>query len=71
MEFTGIRIFPRILGLSVLERVEENDHRLCYWFYDLRFEFPQLPPSFRYGVCRQEGETGWRMQRQRGLFYID
>jgi inner membrane protein len=51
--------------------VEENNRRLCYWFYDLRFEFPQLPPSFRYGICRQEGETGWRMLRQRGLFYID
>lgn len=63
--FRAFSVFP------VLEQVEENDRRLCYWFYDLRFEFPQLPPSFRYGICRQEGETGWRMQRQRGLFYID
>ncbi len=63
--FRTFSIFP------VLERVEENNRRLCYWFYDLRFEFPQLPPSFRYGICRQEGETGWRMLRQRGLFYID
>lgn len=66
--FESFRTFS---AFPVLERVEEDNSRLCYWFYDLRFEFPELPPSFRYGICRQEGETDWRMLRQRGLFYID
>lgn len=63
--------FRTFSAFPVLERVEKNNQRLCYWFYDLRFEFPQLPPSFRYGMCRQNSETGWHMLRQRGLFYID
>ncbi len=63
--FRTFSVFP------VLDRTEKSDRGLCYWFYDLRFEFPELPPSFRYGICRQEDETGWRMLRQRGLFYID
>ncbi len=63
--------FRAFSAFPVLERVEESNQRLCYWFYDMRFEFPELPPSFRYGICRNEGETNWRMLRQRGLFYID
>lgn len=63
--FRTFSVFP------VLERVEKSDQRLCYWFYDLRFQFPVLPPSFRYGICRQKIETGWYILRHRGLFYID
>jgi len=63
--------FRAFSAFPVLERVEKSDQRLCYWFYDLRFEFPGLPPSFRYGICQQKSETDWHMLRQRGLFYID
>ena len=57
--------------LPVLERMDTSEQGLCAWFYDLRFQFPELPPSFRYGVCRQHGHSEWQMFRQRGLFYID
>ena len=63
--FRAFAIFP------VLERMDASEQGLCAWFYDLRFKFPELPPSFRYGVCRQDDHSDWRMFRQRGLFYID
>lgn len=63
--FRAFAVFP------ILERVDRSEKRLCYWFYDMRFKFPELPPSFRYGLCRQDGQTDWQMERHRGLFYID
>lgn len=63
--FRAFAVFP------VLERIDTSEQGLCVWFYDLRFKFPELPPSFRYGVCRQDDHSGWQMFRQRGLFYID
>lgn len=63
--FRTFAVFP------VLERIDTSEHGLCVWFYDLRFKFPELPPSFRYGVCRRDDHSGWQMFRQRGLLYID
>jgi len=63
--FRTFAVFP------VLERIDTSERGLCVWFYDLRFKFPELPPSFRYGVSRQNDHSGWEMFRQRGLFYID
>ena len=66
--FASFRAFAQF---PVLERIDISEQGQCAWFYDLRFKFPELPPSFRYGVCRQNGHSGWEMSRQRGLFYID
>ena len=66
--FAPFRAFAQF---PVLERIDTSEQSLCVWFYDLRFKFPQLPPSFRYGVCRENDHSGWQMVRQRGLFYID
>ncbi|MCP5274161.1 MAG: metal-dependent hydrolase [Burkholderiales bacterium] len=55
----------------VLQRVDQTETGLCYWFYDLRFKFPELPPSFIFGICRQNHKSDWQMVRHRGLFYID
>jgi inner membrane protein len=63
--FRTFAVFP------VLERIDTSEQSLCIWFYDLRFKFPELPPSFRYGVCRPNDHSDWIMFRQRGLFYID
>ncbi|MDP1786126.1 metal-dependent hydrolase [Nitrosomonas sp.] len=63
--------FRAFAAFPVLERIEISEQGLCVWFYDLRFKFPELPPSFRYGVCRQDSYPDWEMFRQRGLFYID
>lgn len=66
--FTSFRAFAQF---PVLDSVEVQEQKFCAWFYDLRFKFPELPPSFRYGVCRKHGQADWQMVRQRGLFYID
>ncbi len=66
--FAPFRAFAQF---PVLERIDTSEHSLCAWFYDLRFKFPELLPSFRYGVCRQHEQSNWEMVRQRGLFYID
>lgn len=66
--FAPFRAFAQF---PVLERITISEQGQCAWFYDLRFKFPELPPSFRYGVCRRNGHTDWKMARQRGLFYID
>lgn len=66
--FAPFRTFAQF---PVLDSVDAQEPGFCAWFYDLRFKFPELPPSFRYGVCRKNDQTDWRMVRQRGLFYID
>ncbi|GJL76317.1 metal-dependent hydrolase [Nitrosomonas sp.] len=66
--FEPFRTFSKY---PVLDRIDHSDNRLCYWFYDMRFKFPELPPSFLFGVCRRNNASDWQMFRHRGLFYID
>ncbi|QOJ22882.1 MAG: metal-dependent hydrolase [Gammaproteobacteria bacterium] len=66
--FTPFRAFAQF---PVLDSVDTQEHGFCAWFYDLRFKFPELPPSFRYGACRENDHAIWQMVRQRGVFYID
>ncbi|WMJ09075.1 metal-dependent hydrolase [Nitrosomonas sp. sh817] len=67
--FTPFRAFAQFPVLE--DSVDVQGQKFCAWFYDLRFKFPELPPSFRYGVCRENDQTDWQMARQRGVFYID
>ena len=66
--FAPFRTFAQF---PVLGRIDISEQGQCAWFYDLRFKFPELPPSFRYGVCRQNDHSDWKITRQRGLFYFD
>ncbi|UJP06028.1 MAG: metal-dependent hydrolase [Nitrosomonas sp.] len=66
--FASFRAFSR---LPLLENVDSTEQGWCAWFYDLRFKFPELPPSFRYGACRHDNRADWIMVRQPGVFYID
>lgn len=66
--FAGFRhfaVFPALDGIDVAEG------RVCVWFVDLRFVLPDLPPSFRYGVCRSGSPEGWQLVQSRGFFWID
>ncbi len=67
----ALKPFRNFAQLPVLERMDHSEQGTCVWFYDLRFQFPELPPSFRYGVCRQHDQTNWQLTRKRGLFYMD
>jgi inner membrane protein len=66
--FAPFRAFAQF---PVSDSVDTQEQKFCAWFYDLRFKFPELPPSFRYGVCRENDQAEWQMVRQRGVFYID
>ncbi len=63
--------FRRFAVFPLLDRMDHSELGQCYWFFDLRFQFPELPPSFRYGICRKDHQSNWKMQRQQGLFLID
>lgn len=67
--FAGFRqfsVFPQ------LDRVDRQENEVCIWFFDLRFQFPSLPPSFRYGMCRESNNSSdWYIQRQQGMLWLD
>lgn len=66
-----LRPFRQFARFPVLDGIDHLAQNICVWFIDLRFQFPGLPPSFRYGVCREKGNSPWYLQRQRGAFWID
>jgi inner membrane protein len=63
--------FRHFAQFPVLDGIDYTAHNICVWFIDLRFKFPGLPPSFRYGVCREHESVSWYLRRQRGAFWID
>ncbi len=63
--------FRRFAQFPVFEYLEQREEDLCVWFADLRFTLPGVTSSFRYGACRNHGETSWRLERLRGFFFID
>ena len=64
-DFRQFAVFPQFDKMDVYES------NICIWFFDLRFQFPLLPPSFRYGVCRGKMSSTWTIERHRGIFWID
>lgn len=67
VEFTDFR---RFAVYPVLDRVDQNGDGVCFWFLDMRFILPAMPPSFRFGSCRSD-DGQWHIERQRGSFWID
>lgn len=64
--FRRFSVFPQ------LDRIDRQENKVCIWFFDLRFQFPGLPPSFRYGMCRESNYSlDWYIQRQQGTFWLD
>lgn len=56
--------FRRFAVLPALYRVDrEEGGARCAWFTDLRYSFPGLPPTFRYGLCGVGPEENWRLYR--------
>lgn len=60
----------RYARLPALYRVDRRGSEVCVWFTDLRHILPALPPSFRYGVCRDAPELPWMTYRLR-YFSLD
>jgi inner membrane protein len=58
--------FRRFAALPALYRIDRDaSGEICVWFTDLRHNFPTVPPSFRYGMCRARIGEDWRLYRLR------
>ncbi len=66
----GFEDFRDFARLPVLHEVTRTGARDCAWFYDLRFLLPELPPSFVFGMCRDD-DAAWRVERRRGALWLD
>ncbi len=64
-QFRQFSVFPQ------LDYIDYDESGICVWFFDLRFKFPSLPASFRYGMCHDDKLSTWNMQRQPGVLWID
>lgn len=55
--------FRKFAVFPVLYRMERNQDETCAWFMDLRFTLEGRIPPFRFGMCRNGAEPGWRLRR--------
>ncbi|OUS24970.1 hypothetical protein A9Q98_12925 [Thalassotalea sp. 42_200_T64] len=47
---------------------QHTAQQTCVWFSDLRYHWPNIPPSFRYGMCRQyplNRANDWQLSRMK------
>lgn len=47
---------------------QQTSQQTCVWFSDLRYHWPNIPPSFRYGMCRQyplNSTNDWQLSRMK------
>jgi len=58
-------LFRQFAVFPILYRVDEMDQETCVWFTDLRFLISTMPPSFRYGMCRDNRSKSWQLHRLR------
>jgi inner membrane protein len=59
--FDGFRqfaVFPMLYEVQ-----QDNPDITCVWFTDLRFVIKAMTPPFRFGMCGNEKDTFWKMQR--------
>ncbi len=57
--------FREFAEFPLLYRIDQEGTDTCVWFTDLRFVFPGLIPSFRYGLCKDNDEAPWAAYRLR------
>ena len=57
--------FRRFAELPVLYRIDQGMEKSCVWFTDLRYVLPYMTPPFRYGLCQENRETTWGINRLR------
>ena len=57
--------FRQFTQVPVLLRIDQEPNSTCAWFTDLRHALPAMPPAFRYGLCRANGDAPWRPYRLR------
>ena len=62
-----LQYFRDFAVLPMLHAVVDTETERCIWFSDLRYNWPVLPATFRYGFCRELTGDNWQLYRQRYL----
>lgn len=57
--------FRKFAAYPALYRIDRSGSQACVWFTDLRFNFPGMVPTFRYGLCRLGEQAPWQPYRLR------
>lgn len=60
-----LQYFRDLAVLPMLHSVADTGTERCIWFSELRYDWPVLPATFRYGFCRQMSNEEWRYFRLR------
>ena len=60
-----MRAFRDFALYPVLHRIDRSASDTCVWFTDLRFNFPGMIPTFRYGLCAVGEQAPWQAYRLR------
>ena len=60
----ALALYRRFARFPRLYRIDAGA-RVCVWFVDARYEIPEVPAPFRYGMCRGAHGGPWRLYRLR------
>ncbi|WOH38032.1 metal-dependent hydrolase [Thalassotalea fonticola] len=62
------KAFQRFSTYPIFYDYQHTAQQTCVWFSDLRYHWPNISPSFRYGMCRQNQDANlqtWQLQRMK------
>ncbi len=60
------RAFPDYARYPVLYDYQQSGPYTCVWFSDLRYHWPYMKPSFRFGMCHK-GDRQWTLHWMNGF----
>lgn len=60
--------FHHLSAYPIFYDYQHTAQQTCVWFSDLRYHWPNITPSFRYGMCRQNqgnNKIDWQVSRMK------
>jgi len=61
-QHTNFTTFRDFAEYPVFYQYQKTSTKVCVWFSDLRYHWPNIIPSFRFGMCREK-EQPWQLYR--------
>ena len=62
------KAFQRFSVYPIFYDYQHTQKQTCVWFSDLRYHWPNITPSFRYGMCQKhqtDSKSGWHLYRMK------
>ena len=59
----GFSLYRKFARIPALYKVDQPNTEICVWFMDLRFLIPGLNTPFRYGMCKHDINSIWKLYR--------